>query len=397
MKVIEKIIIKKPRNESGFVSLFTVIFFMMLITVITIGFLQIMAAEQRQSLDNDLNAGALAAAESGIEEAKRAIIEYNSFDPNSPDKAHWRSVLTSNNCNALFGDNAVRGALNLNPNGQVGQASLNQFFSCLTVNLNSPDYISHGTAGKSEFIPLKHDPSKTFDEINVSWHLLSNSVSNDGDGVPGGYSPNQLLPPVTGNGANNWSNLKYPAYLRVELYGFPNGSFSRSDIDKRSHAVVLAPSTSGLDQNGQIQMDTIDPRGIDQAKPGVQQVKCKGLSPVPIGNYACSVNLILPSDPSLRGNNNNYYLRVTPIYGSTHFRLQLLDSSSGGVVNFSEVQPTIDSTGRTKDVFRRVQARVLLTAAGEIPEYVVESVNDICKDMTVSDGSYYQNNCPALP
>ena len=40
------------KDERGFVSLFTVIFFMLLITIITVGFLRLMAAEQRQALSS---------------------------------------------------------------------------------------------------------------------------------------------------------------------------------------------------------------------------------------------------------------------------------------------------------------------------------------------------------
>lgn len=382
-------------GENGFVSLFSVLFFMMLITIITIGFLRVIGVEQRQALDKDLSNGALTTAETGVEEAKRALIKYASLDPNSSDKGHWRSVFNSGGCNALFSDNLIRNTLNLNPSGQVGQTALNQFTTCLTINLSSADYESHNSAGKSEFIPLKHDPSQTFDQIRVSWHLLSNSVGTDGDGVPADYPPDSLLPPVTGNNGDNWTNNGFPAYMRVELYGYPNGTFSRSDIDNRTHSLVLVPGTTGVTANTPIALDTIDPRGIDQFKPGAQSVICQSLNNPPIGSYACTATLQLPADPSLRGNNNNYFLRVTPLYGSVHFKVEML--KSGSVINFNEVQPTIDSTGRVKDVFRRVQTRVRLDLSGNVPEYSAETVNDICKDMKVSDGSYYQNNCANLP
>lgn len=372
---------------------------MMLISIITIGFLRIMSLEQRQALDNDLSASALTAAESGVEDAKRAIIKYNTLNPTSLDKTHWRTVLSSSSCNAIFTDTAISAALNLNTSGLVGQPSLNQYYTCLTVNLNSPDYISHANPGKSEFIPLRPAGGSDFDQIKVSWHLLSNSIGNDGDGIPGGYPPNQLLPPVTG-GATSWTNGQYPAYLRAEIFGYPNGSFNRSDIDNRTHSVFLVPNAPGtagaVNETTSIHMDTIDPRGIDQGKPGVQGVQCKLLTPPPVGSYACVATLELPSDPALRGVNNNYYLRLTPIYGVTHFKVELQKSGTG-IINFSEVQPIIDSTGKANDVFRRIQTRVKLTGSGLLPEYSVESVNDICKDMKISDGSYYQNNCPALP
>jgi Tfp pilus assembly protein PilX len=384
-------------SERGFVSLFTVIFFMLLITIITIGFLRIMTAEQRQALDNDLTASAQAAAQSGIEDAKRAIIKYNSLPDTDPLKAQLQTALTSSNCNALFTSAAVRTALNLNNSGSINnQPGLNEFYTCLSVNLNTPDYIAPASAGKSEFIPLSPENGDPFEQILVSWHLASAAVGTDGDGQPSNYAPGVQLPPVAG-GANSWSTRGYPAYLRVELFGYPNGSFNRGGIDQLSRSVFLVPNASSnaaaVPSSTPVNMGTIDPRGADQTKINLVGVRCTGTPPnVPVGTYACSARLELPvGQPST---SNKYYLRVTPLYGGAHFRLQMFHNSST-VVNFSGVEPIIDSTGRASDVFRRIQSRVRLDNTANMPEFSAETASDICKTMQVSDGSYYQGNvCP---
>ena len=394
-------------RQQGFVSLFTVMFFMILITIITVGFLRITGLEQQQATDNNLSSSALSAAEAGLEDGKRAILKYSTLTAGSPEKAYWQGVLNSPICNQINKDTTTRSALGLRADGQIGQSSLSQFYTCLTFNLNSPDYISHNGAGKSEFVPLRHEVGKSFDQVKVSWHLLSSSVGDTGDGVPGSYAPNTLLPPVTGSGSQqNWTNNQYPAYLRVQVYGVPNNKpFTRGDIDARTHTVFLVPNAIGISENTPIALDTADPRGIDQSKAGVQGIACKPInfgipSSAPIGSYACAATLALPSDPLLNTTLNDYYARITPLYGATHFKLELQKSGSG-VVNFSEVQPTIDSTGKTKDAFRRIQVRVRLDSPTNTPEYVVESVSDICKDMKITDradaGGYYVNNCPAIP
>src|SRR6266550_2349428 len=237
---------KEAQDERGFVSLFTVIFFMLLITIITVGFLRIMASEQRQSLDNDLTASAQASAQSGIEDAKRAILKYNSLPSSDPLKAQLLAALTSSNCDALFTSPSVRAALNLQNNGSItGQPGLNQYYTCLSVNLNTPDYIGQSSAGKSEFIPLIPEGGQQFEQIMVSWHLASPSVGTDGDGQPQIYAPGILLPPVTSASApaTSWSNQGYPAYLRVELYGYPNsGNFNRGQVDQLARSVFLVPN-----------------------------------------------------------------------------------------------------------------------------------------------------------
>jgi Tfp pilus assembly protein PilX len=383
-------------DERGFVSLFTVVFFMLLITIITVGFLRIMAAEQRQALDNDLTASAVAAAKSGIEDAKRAIIKYNSLDSSDPLKAQLLSALTSSNCNALFTNASVRTALNLNNSGSINsQPGLNEYYTCLSVNLNTPDYIGKGSAGKSEFIPLVPESGDKYEQIMVSWHLASQTVGNDGDGQPANYAPGALLPPVTG--ASSWSSQGYPAYLRVELYGYPNGNFNRGKMDVLSRSVFLVPNASSnaaaVGSATPINMGTVDPRGFEQNKINLVGIKCTGTPPsLPLGTYGCQARLEL--DNGQPSTSNTYYLRITPLYGSTHFRVQMLHNSST-VINFSGVEPIVDSTGRASDVFRRIQSRIRLDNLSNLPEYSAESANTICKTMQVSDGSYYQGNvCP---
>ena len=384
-------------DEQGFVSLFTVIFFMLLITIITVGFLRIMAAEQRQALDNDLNASAEAAAQSGIEDAKRAILKYNSLAASDPLKAQLQSALTSSACDALFTNASVRSALNLNNTGSINnQAGLNEYYTCLSVNLNTPDYIGSASAGKSEFVPLVPENDDKYDKFTISWHLASQTIGNDGDGQPAKYAPGTTLPAVAG-GASSWSSQGYPAYLRVELYGYPSGNFNRGKMDILESSIFLVPNTSGnaaaVGPNTPIDMATVDPRGFDQNKLNLTGIKCSGTPPnIPVGTYACQATLQLNNgQPST---SNNYYLRITPLYGSAHFRVQMLRNPNT-VVNFSGVEPVVDSTGRASDVFRRIQSRIRLDNVSNLPEYAAESAGDICKNMEVSDGSYYKaNSCP---
>lgn len=396
MKVYKKFFNRRPESQQGFVSLFTVVFFMILISVITIGFLRIMTIEQQQALDNDLTASALAAAESGIEDAKRVILKYFSM-PSGAQKVALGAALTSTACNALLNDPTANG-LGVSGTGSVnGQSSLNQYYTCLSVNLISPNYISSSTAGKSDYIPLHTENNVAFDQVKISWDLISANVGTDGDGRPSNYASSTLFPKVTGD-AQSWSTKNYPAFIRAELYGYPNGTFTRTNMTDRMRSAFLVPSLVGTTENTPIAMDVADPlpHQFDQAKSAVQAIQCKNTpATVPVGTYACSATLALPSDPTLRGNNNNYYLRLTPLYGSTHYEVELKDSSTGNTINFSGVQPIVDVTGRASDVFRRIQARVRIGATADLPEFSAETAGDICKNMEVSDGSYFQpNSCP---
>lgn len=381
------------KSEEGFVSLFTVIFFMLLVTIITVSFLRIMTVEQRQALDSDLSANARAAAESGIEDGKRALLAY--FNPATP--ADLRTELADafgpswTNCDSLTSKPQVRSQLGIT--GEVvGTSDIRQSYTCLGVRLNSPDYLGSSTASKSEVVPLKG--VSDFDLVKISWHLLSSAVGPDGDGRPSALAPNvplPLLPPQ--NGASSWTSLGYPSYIRAQLLGYPSsGNFDRAALDSRSRSVFLAPVGGGVANI--INLDTADPaHSFESTKSSPNpQVAC-GNDFSQYGTYLCTATLRIPA--GMTSASNNFFLRVTPIYGQTHFKVELYNSATLSVVEMSQVQPTIDATGKAEDVFRRIQTRVRINALREMPEYVLESADKICKNMQVSNAANSaDNNCP---
>lgn len=387
----------KINKQSGFVSLFTVIFFMLLITVITVGFLRIMAVEQRQSLDNDLTASALAAAQAGIEDGKRALLAY--YDPatNSSLKSDLANSFSSANtaCDSLSGVSSIQTQIGIN--GQaVGSSSLNQSYTCLNVKLNSPDYLGSNPAYTSEIFPLRGVSS--FDQVKVSWHLLSNAIGLEGDGKPSSLVPlvPQSLLPQTG-GAQNWAGQGYPAYLRVQLFGYPSsGSFNRTNLNDRSRTVFLVPVNGG--SSAAIDLGSADPNhNFDTAKTSPNTNVTCGTDFSQLNTYLCTATLSLPAGAAYLSSANNYFLRVTPIYGATHFRVQLYNSATSTAVDMQDVQPLIDATGKAEDVYRRVQVRVRVNAITGLPEFSAESANTICKNMQVSNGAagtWTANNCP---
>lgn len=382
------------KSQGGFVSLFTVIFFMLLITVITVGFLRIMAIEQRQSLDNDLSASALAAAESGIEDGKRALLAY--YNPATPGalRSDLSAAFANGACDSLTSVSSIQSQIGIN--GQaVGGTGLNQSYTCLNVKLDSPDYLGQSQASKSEILPLRAGTS--YDQIKISWHLLSASVGSEGDGQPANLAPTvpvSLLPQI--GGSQSWASEGYPSYLRVQLFGNPTGSFTRSDLNDRSRSVFLVPSDSG--GAGAIDLGAADPsHNFDTAKSSPNTAAECGNNFTLYGTYLCTATLTLPSGAQYTSANNNYYLRITPLYGPAHFRVQLLNSSTGDTVDLRGVQPLIDATGKAEDVYRRLQVRVRLNPTTGLPEYAAESADTICKNMQVADGSpgsWRLNDCP---
>ncbi|HEX6462360.1 MAG TPA: hypothetical protein VFZ58_03790 [Candidatus Saccharimonadales bacterium] len=387
---------KSQHNEHGFVSLFTVVFFALLATVITIGFLRIMTLEQKQAIDNDLTARAFSAAEAGIEDGKRAILAYAQLAESDPNKAAFRTALNSNACDALFGATSpIATAIGLKPDGEISPSNQqNLYYRCLNVHLNTADYIGSLDTDKSQIIPLKGEGS--FNSVNFSWHLNSMTQTNDGDGLTPNLSSSawptssKYLPPV---GEFTQDGQSPPAYMRLQLFGVPkSGNFDRNTLDQRSFTAFLTPlssSASGakpLPTN--VTMQAGDPRGFNQLKSSPYAVQCMEAEAAEdnIGNYACKAALGLPSG-ALDTNNNNYYLRITPIYRRTHFRVEL--QSGGSIVNFNEVQPIIDSTGSAAaDVYRRIVARTTFPGqAFAISRFGFEIADSVCKDFFITDNT----------
>lgn len=393
-------------SEAGFVSLFTTIFFMLLITVITLGFLQITTTEQLQATNNDLSASALASAQSGIEDGKRAILKYLSL-PSGATKTTYYTQMTTNssNCTSITGSQ-IGTDLGLSSTGNVvNNNQINQSYTCLTVNLNSPDFLGQSSGGASQVVPLRA-VGGAYSQIKVSWHLLSSSVGDNGDGLPGNppgsspyYAAGPLLYPQINSTspALGWNQLGYPAYLRVQLFGYPStGSFNRGDLTQRSRTVLLVPSTGGTSSTTPIDLGAVDPNPgvMDQAELQPKTIKCDPTPAADIGGYACTALLQLPAGAIYVSSANTYFMRITPIYGATHFRVALVNG--GTEVTMDQVQPTVDVTGRAADVYRRLQARVLVNQLTNFPEFAAESATTICKNMQVTNNvaDFQPNNCP---
>jgi len=132
------------RKESGAVSLFLVVFAMLLITVVTLGFLRIMLNDQQQASDNDLSKSAYDSSLAGVEDAKRELIYYRTVC-GTGDTALCNAIrnrINSDVCNVGVSD-----VVDVTANKEVlvqqqqsaNDKNLNQAYTCVKINLDTPD------------------------------------------------------------------------------------------------------------------------------------------------------------------------------------------------------------------------------------------------------------------
>jgi len=384
------------RKESGAVSLFLVVFAMLLITIVTLGFLRIMLNDQQQASNNDLSKSAYDSSLAGVEDAKRALI-YLRTVCGSGDTAACTAVrnrMNSDTCNAGLSD-----VVSVTANKEVlvqqqqsaNDTALNQAYTCVKIKLQTPDYLGTIAANTSKLIPLT--ATGDFNTITVEWYSEED--------LGAGTKIVNLLPDTDAEASQplfkqaNWVPTR-PSLLRTQLMQV-GSSFSLSDFDAASSSVVnsnantlfLYPSgRTGVARSVTDQWGFAD-EDIRQTPIGTPQAtKCSGN--LTGGGYACSVQLTLPQAVGQSGSERTAYLRLTALYNSTHFRVSL-----GQNAKFSDVQPSIDSTGRANDLYRRVESRVdLVDTNFPFPEAAVDLTGNFCKDFAISTvASDFVNNC----
>lgn len=391
--------------ERGAVSLFVVIFAMLLITVITISFLRLMMADQQQATDNDLSRSAYDSAQAGVEDAKRALLRYQQVCSNTQSSCDALSAaLTTSECNAALriGDVVKPGDESPSGNGQTGEIkvqqsdssineALDQAYTCVTIQLETNDYVGTNVTGQSQLVPLIS--ASNFDTVTVNWYSKDDLSAVNGSVNLPGISATHPFP-----SQSSWSK-DTPSVMRVQLIQF-GSSFTLDDFDyvntsgqSNTNTVFLFPTSGvGATLGSFTALDNRktnpagDPNPAD-ATTTPHPVKCQ--SSISSGGFACSMSFSLP-DPFGGGSARTAFLRLTPFYNTTHYQVVISNgvplSNGSNIVKFKDVQPIIDSTGRANDIFRRVQSRVnLYNTDFPYPDAAVDVTGNFCKNFAVSD------------
>lgn len=378
--------------KRGAVSIFIVVFTALLISIITVSFIRIMIRDQQRATDSDLSNSAMDSARAGVEDAKRALQKYyNASTPSA--RTQLENIFASGRCSTAA--EILYAKAPQSPEVQVGDASLNQAYTCVKIALNTDDYTGVTGADQQKVVHLRSVSS--FSSIRIEW-FNKDDISDDftNFNIANSTSLNQLM------AQKDWPANR-PPILETQFFQYNTGSFGLSSFDdngaggdagkSNTNTLFLYPSNLPVTTPSTAQFITDARRSSSNDAP--RATKCVA-NPSSVSswdsNYACRMDITVPQPIGGDENTRDAYLRIVPRYNGMHYRISLR-TASGAVVKLKGVQPAVDSTGRASDLFRRVQARVEPPDVIAMPEAAVDTSRSFCKVFTVtSEAGLYNSN-----
>lgn len=393
----------RHNREKGAVSLFVVIFTALLFVAVTVGFTVLMLSDQQQASENDLAQSALDSANAGTEDAKRVLAQYADCVERNNDVNRCHSIREAvdggecNTINAALSSGGTEERKIQQSEGDGVSEALQQAYTCVKITPNTNTYVGE-TRGEDgiRLIPLKTD-GETFNTVQISWLKredmnLENRNPNFEpiDPYPGTESSVPEVLPLPAR--DTWRDEDRGAILRVGSIQYSPGHINVGTIDDSARAIFLYPNDN-LIANETIDLSDAALEDMHRPLTAANQDNLEGKyvnTPIevrcdddPGRTYLCTTSIRLPNynDASLLR-----YLTLSSIYRSVSFEISLLDAS-GDTVQFKNVQPEIDVTGRANDVFRRVVSRVEAADASEAPypRAALGTTDSICKDFIITD------------
>jgi len=360
-------------SERGVTSLIVVLFTTLLFVIVTVGFMQTMVVEQRESADNELSRGAYDSALAGVEDGKRVLQAcmidkvQSACDAITQGQTDCKTISDAGYVTETNGEVFLKSN---SSNGLTGQ-EYQQAYTCVKISPFTKDYIGSAKADESVVIPLR--TTAPMDKITVSWFTSQDSSDKNNLKIDDAFNTNVTFPLKSVWLGNT------PSVMRVQLIQFQDGKLNLDDLDQNGdgHTLYLYPKKIGVGASF-----STDSRRIGSLSP--TSVKC--VSSFVASTYACTADIDLPNPAGVGGSaaNRVAYLRLTPLYNNANFSVAPAD----GNVKFNALQPSIDSTGRAADVYRRVEARIELSDPNDAmlyPRATIDTTSSFCKAFAITD------------
>lgn len=308
--------LQRASDQRGMAAIMITVILMIVISIIVLGFAQVVQREQRNSLDNQLSTQAYYAAESGVNLAQSRL----TANPALPEKTTCAANATFTAADYLIGEEAA--------------------VTCLLISKKLPTLEYQNVDMHSVPMLIQADAGAGISEITVSWESPT-SLSMAGCAASGEFPAS----PVNGGNCQ--------PVLRLDLLPVTVGMTAASAASTQFTS-FLYPAASSVPITyaaGSVQ--------------GINNVRCDASATPKKCNAVITVN-----------GANQYVARVMSVYGESN--VTVTAKSSGSAVKLINGQVLIDVTAKASDVLKRIQARMSLTTP--VPDFAITSGGTgICK------------------
>lgn len=318
------------QNQAGMISLVITMLLMITISLMTLSFATLSRREQRQALDKQLSTQAFYAAETGINDATKAILDgslaSDISDCSDTEQAKINPAGITNVLSAA--SNVVRTCVFVDQtpseiDSVVGESATTVFLVSATGITSLDVYWENDSAVSSPVYPPSI-PTDAF-PVDASW-----------SGNTPGVLTVQLVP------TNFPTTRAAIASGQIYVFGYPTASNANQ-------------TANGAGSNGRI-----------------------------MGGGCATSNTSAPNNwprqckITINSLNGQYYIILKSTYDPVHVTIEGKDAS-GGRLPFAGAQVLIDSTGRSNDVTKRIKVYKPLRASASLPSAVLEIGDDLCK------------------
>jgi len=321
------------KNQQGMASLVICMLLMIIISLMTLSFATLSRREQRQALDKQLSTQAFYAAETGINDASKAILD--------------------GTLNTDISDCSASEQAKINPTGVSGILDANSSTSRTCVFVDQTPSQIDDVVGETESTVFLISAGG-ISSLDVYWEndsVVSTPVFPATVDTAGGSFPPDA----------SWNNST-PGVLTIQLIPFPVAGTNRATIAGGTIYVLGFPTSSNANQtaSGTASNGLILTGGCASANTGAPNNwprQCKA---------------------SITGLAGQYYIRLKSIYDPVHITVEGKDGS-GNRLPFVGAQVLIDSTGRANDVTKRIKIYKPLRGSASLPGSTLEIGGDLCK------------------
>jgi Tfp pilus assembly protein PilX len=323
--------IQKQTDERGFASIVIALTLVIILALLTVGFAQLTRREQQNALNKQLAIQAYYASEAGINDAVADI-------------AAKRVTSTNTNCTPTATPTANLQHKDIN-------SLLGVSYSCVSIDLN-PTNLAYTNVSDGSFRTVRFSSASTYaiKTLTIAWTTADGHTTAPGSQA--GFS--QQL---------SWTA---PAVMEVSLT--PLTSLDRASLSTNDFTFygypVMAPGATVYYANS-----------TSLSEGSVNNAHCTSGS--------CSITI----DVSSLGSKGPFLLHLTNHYDKSNITVTGLDAApTPAPIKFQGGQAVIDSTGRARDVLKRLQVHVPIADGNGLPNYAIEA-GDVCKRITTYPNS----------